>query len=776
MWRKIAHFILQYRVALLCLLLFATAFMGWQGRKAEMSYDFAKIVPDTDADMQYFIQFKTLFGQDDNVLVVGSADKRLFEYQNFNEWVRLRQAIANLQVETPDSILRLVKGVVGLAGLPYLKANRAEKRFEVDLLLDSTLSDQTQLDSLLDFAKGLKLYQGQIYNPESQATLLAISLSPAILSSPYKHLVVAKVEELGNAFEAKTNIKLHYAGVPYVRSIVARQVKTELNWFLMLSVGVTAIFLFVFFRSFSATFVPLLLIGIIIIWTVGTLGILGYKITLLTGLLPPILVVIGIPNCIYLLTKYHQECLRLQDKKAALSSVIEKIGIVTLLTNTTTAVGFLALLNTETDLLREFGIVAGVNIFATFLVSLIFIPSVFSFLPTPSERHTKHLESRFVNRLLSFFESLILRHRLKVYLGVGLILVIALVGISQIKAVSYMVDDLPEESDIRKDLAFFERHFKGVMPLEVVVDLGKEKAIRDPKNLKILDSLVQDLESSPYLSQSVSMVSFLKAANQAYFGNNPDDFALPTNRSAPYIQQYLRNEKGTTSNQMLAAFVDSTGQKVRISFKVADIGSIRMDSLIEKELKPILAKNLAESQMQATITGTTPIFIKGNAYLISSLRSSLLLACLLIAVMMGILFLDLKIVLIALIPNVIPLLLTAGLMGYFGVPLKPSTALIFSIAFGISVDDTLHYLTRYHQELLLNGRNHYEAILKSLRETGKSMVYTSLILFAGFVIFTGSDFGGTVALGVLTSTTLLVAMLTNLLVLPSLLMTFKSNK
>jgi len=738
--------------------------MGYNGRNLQLSYDFMRIVPDTDEDMIFFKEFKQTFGEDGNLLVIGLQDSNLYHVQNFRAFQLLTESIGNLEgITEAISITHSVK----------LEANQEAKKFEARKIFNPFPATQQHLDSMLAVFKSQKFYENRLYNPQTGATLILCSYKPDYLNSEKRIGLTSEILALCTAFETNTRLDLHYAGLPYVRTVTAVTVKKELNMFVIASLIITAVVLFMFFRSLSPVVFPVLLIGMVVIWTTGTIGLLGYKITMLTGLLPSILVVIGIPNCIYLVTKYHQECLQHGNKMKAMVRVIKKIGIVTLITNATTAAGFFVLYFTGVDVLKEFGIVAGINIAHTFIISIIFIPSVFSLLPTPQARHVKHLDFKFINIIIDFFEETVFFHRNKVYIIVGSIVIVALIGMSQIKAITYMVDDLPETSDIKQDLAFFEKHFKGVMPLEIILDTGRKKGFRKYENMEKIDQIETALSTLPYLTEPLSLLTFLKAANQAYF-DSPDKFVLPSKREIPFLSTYLKAQED--SAQLSRAFLDSSGQYIRLSLKIADIGSAYMDEFITKTVRPLLDSLTQGSDIKPRITGTTLLFIKGNDFLIHNLMNSMGIAFLLIAIIMALLFGNLRIIIIALIPNIIPILMTAGLMGWLGIPLKPSTAIVFSIAFGISVDDTIHYLAKYRQELLERNYNVLRAISLSLHETGKSMVYTSVVLFFGFIIFAFSSFGGTIALGVLTSTTLLFAMLTNLILLPSLLRSFEINQ
>jgi hypothetical protein len=575
-------------------------------------------------------------------------------------------------------------------------------------------------------------------------------------------------------FRDVSGIEVRFAGLPYIQYINTTKVKAELNLFLILSVVITGIILFLFFRSFKAVIFPLIIIGVIIIWVIGTISLLNYEITLLTGLIPPIIVVIGIPNSVYMLNKYHHEYRAHGDKMLALSRIIRKIGIVTLITNITTAIGFFVLISTRIDILVEFGIVAGINILATFVVSIILIPSVFSFVPPPSQRHLKHLNFKMLGAVLRWLDLVVHQHKIIIFILATIILAISAVGVSRIRAVSYMVDDIPAKSQLKQDLRFLEENFGGVMPLEIVVDTGQKKGIQNLSNLRKIDQLTSFLDSLEFLSPPISPVSFVKASRQAYYNNNPAFYGLPSSRDRGFIFRYLRGN--SESLDMASTFVDSTGQEMRISMRMADVGSIRMDSLVQKVIQPKIDSAFQDTEMTAKVTGSTYIYIKGNQFLIRNLITSMIIAFFIIALIMGALFRNVKMILISIIPNVIPLIITGGIMGFLGIPLKPSTALIFSIAFGISVDDSIHFLAKYRQELFANKFKVSTAVSKSLQETGASMIYTSIILFFGFVIFVASEFGGTVNLGRLTSITLLFAMLANLVVLPALLLQFDSGR
>jgi predicted RND superfamily exporter protein len=707
------------------------------------------------------------------MMAIGVKDSSIYKLENFQK------------LKTFSNEIRKIEGVGEVLSLPLLRImlkDTVEKRFYFQPLFPDQIQSQHQLDSLLAIARDQKFYMGQLVNVENGANLILAPMKKEYANSARRIDITNKLIALGTKFTEDTNVQIHYAGLPFVRSIMAQQVRKELSFFLYLSAIVTGVIMLLFFRSVRAVIFSMIMIGVVVVWTIGTIALLGFKISLLSGLIPPVIVTIGITNAIYLLNKYHLEFVNRKNKMEAIKAVVLKMGLATFLTNLTVAIGFLTLLSTDITILREFGIVAGINIIALFLVSLVMIPSILSWMPEPNAKHLRHLDFKILGSFVRLIDLLVHRHRPIIYIVTGVITAFALLGMSRLYSVSFMVDDIPAESQVKKDLNFVEENFSGIMPLEIEVDLQtkRKKPLLNLKVARTVDEFESSLDSISVTSRPVSVLSFIKASRQAYYNNNPEWYALPASDiEAKYVLSYL---KGQTDNSgLFNSFVDSTYHKMRISMQMADIGSIRMDSLVHHVIEPKAAilvtdlKKILRSEsdtVRVTVTGSSKIFIKGNKFLIENLTESLILACILITLSMAILFANARMILISLIPNLIALMITAGLMGYFNIPLKASTALIFSITFGISVDNSIRFLAKYRQELLLSGFFVPRSVSESILETGKSIVYTSAVLFSGFIIFVFSDFGGTVALGLLTSTTLLISMFTNLILLPSLIMTF----
>ncbi len=770
MWNNIARLIIHNRLLLILVIGVITLFMAYQASKVQMSYDFARTVPLNDPDMVQLLEFRKQFGEDGNIIAIGLKDSSIYQQKNFEAYRRLARN------------LKQISGVSEVISLPVMKMilkDTANSRFYLANIFPDNLKSSERFDSLLKTARNQRFYMGQLVNEQNGATMTIVTVNKDVMNSSLRDALTASLVEEGNAFEKTTGIQLHYAGLPFIRTQVASQVRREMSLFLYASALITGLIMFIFFRSVRAVLFSMIIIGIVVIWTLGTLSLFGFKITLLSGLIPPVIVTIGITNAIYLLNKYHLEFIKTKDKVQAITTVVKKMGLATFLTNLTVAIGFLTLLATDIIILREFGIVAGINIMALFFVSLVMIPSIFSWLPTPKERHLKHLSFKVMDRFLHVVDLMVHRQRVAIYVVSMAVAILSAYGMLRLRSVSYMVDDVPEESPIKKDLKFFEANFSGIMPLEMVVEFHtkKRRPILDTKNLAKIEEFENYLDSLPDVSKPLSLISFVKASKQAFYNNNPNQYSLPNRSEAAFILRYMKGQSDNSG--LFKSFVDSTFSKLRISCQIADIGSVRLDSLVSNSIEPKMKqifRSEGKDSISTSITGSTKIFIKGNKFLIDNLKESLLLAFVLITLSMAALFAYVRMIIISLIPNLLALMITAGLMGYFDIPLKASTALIFSITFGISVDNSIRFLAKYRQEILANNFFIPRAVSDSIMETGKSIMYTSVVLFAGFIIFAFSDFGGTIALGLLTSTTLVISMFTNLILLPALIMTFDRPK
>ena len=462
--------------------------------------------------------------------------------------------------------------------------------------------------------------------------------------------------------------------------------------------------------------------------------------------------------------------------------MVSKMGVVTLFCNITAAIGFVVFAFTKSEILQEFGVVAGISIMVIFFVSFILLPSVLSLLQPPGKNQLKYLHNKLIETVLNTLEKWVFVYNKQVLIFTLLVVVFSVAGVFRLKNVAYIVDDLPKQDKIYTDLKYFEKNFKGVMPLEIMVDTKKRRGLSGLKSLVVfskVDSLAQFIGAQNEMTKPLTLAEGLKFAKQGFYEGDSAEYLMPNTFDGAFVGEYLRPTKdtGVASNNFaktLHSFIDTASQTTRISVSMADVGTEALPVLLNKI--QVKSNELFDSTYKVTLTGTSITFLEGSKFIINGLKESIAWAFLLIALCMLFLFRSFRILLCSLIPNIIPLLVTAGIMGWAGVALKPSTVLIFSVALGIAIDITIRFLVNYKQVLPEHGNDVPSAVKSTIHQTGLSIIYTSLVLTAGFIIFCASSFGGTFALGWLTSVTLLTATITNLVLLPVLILMLEKRK
>ncbi|MBN2868627.1 MAG: MMPL family transporter [Flavobacteriaceae bacterium] len=764
-WDFIARKILRNKIGILIGIVVITILLSTQWKYMRFTYTEANLLPDDHEVNIKYNEFLKVFGEEGNLIVLGIKDPKLFTVEKLNAWNNLSESFKSApEVET----------VVSIKDLQKLVKDTDKEQFKLEPFIKDSIHSIDQIETLQDelFNK-YPFYDNFLFNKESKTVRTAIYLKKDIVNTPArKDFVLNNLEEKIKAFETSNNMQVRVSGMPYIRTLNAQNIVDEINLFVLAALLVTSLIFFFFFRSFRATIISLVVVCIGVMWTLGILGLLKYEITVLTALIPPLIIVIGIPNCIFLINKYQHEVKSHGNKVKSLQRVITKVGNATLMTNVTTASGFATFILTESKLLKEFGVVASLSILAIFVLCLLIIPIIYTFLPYPKDRHLEHLNKRWIGGFVNWMEHMVREKRITIYITSLVLLVVCIIGIYQIRISGSLIEDMPKKAQFFKDIRFFEEEFNGIMPLEIMVDTKRKKGVMKLSTLKRMDKIEELIVETPELSKPISVVDLVKYSKQAYYNGNPKYYQLPTSQENSFILSYAKNSSSDVD--LLSNFVDSTGQYARITTFMKDIGTDRMER-IQENLQEKIDNTFPKDRYNVTMTGKALVFQKGTKYLVKNLAISLSLAILLISLFMAYMFRSFRMIMVSLIPNLLPLVVTAGLMGYLGVPIKPSTILVFSIAFGISVDDTIHFLAKYRQELQANNWKIKKSVYGALRETGVSMFYTSIVLFFGFSVFIISSFGGTVALGALVSVTLLFAMLSNLLLLPSLLLSLERN-
>ncbi|MCK0155604.1 efflux RND transporter permease subunit [Cellulophaga sp. F20128] len=764
-WAKTARIILRNRILILLLITAFTIFLALQWKNMRFSNSEANLLPDHHPINIQYQSFLNLFGEEGNVMALAIKDSTLFTPANFNRWNKLSKQLEAF----PE-----VDFVLSTENLKELVKDEDGQEFILQNFIKTAPRTVAEIDSLKHHLfQNIPFYENLLYNKKTGTIRTLVYLDKDIVNtSVRKDFILKDLKHLIDQFEKETKMDVRISGMPYIRTMNSQNIIDEIQKFILAALGVTSLIFFFFFRSIRATFISMCVVIIGVMWAFGILGLLEYEITVLTALIPPLIIVIGIPNCIFLINKYQQEVKNHGNKALSLQRVISKIGNATLMTNVTTASGFATFIITDSQLLKEFGIVASMNIIGIFILSLLIIPIVYSFLPKPQDKHLKHLNKKWIDTFVNWMENIVRKKRISVYIVSILLLIVSIIGMYQIDISGSPIEDMPKKAQFFKDIRFFEQEFDGIMPVEIVIDTKRKNGVLKPATLKRMDEFGGIIEEIPELSKPISVVNLVKYSKQAFYNGIPKYYQLPTSQENTFIMDVARNSTG--NGNLLESFVDTTGQTARMTTFMKDVDTERMEE-IEMKLQENLDKIFPKERYTAFLTGKALLFLKGTKYLVNNLVLSLALAIGLIALFMAYLFRSFRMIIISLIPNLLPLVITAGVMGFAGVPIKPSTILVFSIAFGISVDDTIHFLAKYRQELVVNRWAIKKSVYAALRETGVSMFYTSIVLFFGFSVFVISNFGGTVALGALVSATLLFAMLANLILLPSLLLSLERS-
>jgi hypothetical protein len=773
MWQRLAKLVLRNRILLLILLFAVTGLMVFFASKIQLSYEFSNAIPHDNSKYQDYLSFKKKFGDDGNVLVIGVQAKDFFKLKNY-------EAFNNLNNELKK--VPYVEDVLSVANAVDLLKDTTTHKLDAIPVFPKNINSQEQIDSSRKTFYSLPFYKSLLYNPVTNAYLIVVRINKEILNSKGRTKVINDIVDRTNKYTATTNITTHISGLPLIRTEVADRIAHEMKWFIIGSLVLSALILLLMFRSVKTTLLSLLVVIIGVIWSVGIMQLFGYKITLLSALIPPLVIVIGIPNCIYFLNKYHSTYRKTQNKEQSLIDMVSRMGVVTLFCNLTAAIGLAVFALTQSAILKEFGEVAGLSIMLIFVISFILLPGALSYMEVPGNKHLKYLDLKFITKLLLRIERWVFNHKKIVYAFTLVVVIFSVLGIFKLKTEGFIVDDLPKTDKIYTDLKFFENNFKGVMPLEIIIDTKKRYGLTGARVLPVLikmDSLSSYINKQKYMSRPLSIAEGIKFVKQGFYEGDPANYALPNSFDIAFIGDYLRPQKDSNGQnnltKLLTSFIDTARESTRMSINMADVGTVKLPLILDS-LRKETNHLFDSSKYKVTFTGSTITFLEGSTYIINGLKESLLWAFLFIALCMLYLFKSLRILICSLIPNIIPLMVTAGIMGWAGIRLKPSTVLVFSLALGIAIDVTIRFLVNYRQELPANNYDIKKTVSQTINQTGLSIIYTSLVLIAGFIIFCFSGFGGTQSLGWLTSITLLTATLTNLILLPVLLLDISRQK
>jgi len=750
MWNKIVRNILRNRAGHLIFIGIVTVFMIFMATRVRMSFTFPQMLPDSNQTMKDYRKFLSQYGTDGNVMFAGVCDDKLYELDNFKDW-----DVLSYRVQEVDGVTM----ILSFSNVFQLTKENNQNKFVLKDVFTRKPINQAELDSLINVLNSLPFYDGFLYNSKTGATLMMIFFDKEKINTGTRDKIVKNIGRLFEEFSQQTDIETHISGMPYIRTVTSMKLKRELILFSFLAFVVAAIILMLFFHSFKVMIAPMFIVGITVVWALGLMAIFDYEITVLSSMLPPLLIIIGVENSIFLTNKYHYECHKHGHKTLALSRAISRIGRANFVVNLTTAIGFSTFVITPNKMLIQFGITAVLAIMLSYILILVLLPIFFSYMSLPSARQTLHLNDEWMTGLLAKVEWLITKKYKWIFAISILLFVVSVMGVGKLKTSGRFVDDIPQRDKLCKDLRFFEEQFKGIIPLEITIDTKRPKGVLQMSFLSVLSDFQDEIAEFPEFAKPLSIIEVLKYGKQAYYNGNPAFYSMPNSSEMAFIMGYLPDMGKKSNNpmvgQIMNIFVDSTLQKTRISVQMQNLTTPEVED-VKEQLQEIVDDMFDAERYDVNITGSSVVFTEGMTFLIHNLLQSLGLALILIVAIMALLFSSVRMILLAIVPNLLPLIMTAAVMGYFEIPLKISTVLVFSVALGISVDNAIHFLSRYRLELRINKGEVKPSVIYALGEAGFSMVYSSTILFFGFSIFSFSSFGGTQLVGVLVSLTLLL--------------------
>lgn len=713
----------------------------------KFSFDFSQFFPEGDEDLVFYQEFIKDFGTDDNFLLVAVENEgSVFDTDFLNEFHQVSiDAKGFPYVTANQSITTLfypIKSHLGYTRIPIVNRNDStkfsknwKKIQEDDLFINSLIDENaTSLVLVLETEDGLD------YN---QSAELLTAVRNRLDKARFKNYHL-----LGRVFFYEALIDMQK------RELIVTTIASSLMIFLIL---------FLVYRRIAVIALSLVSILLALLLFMGALSLLGIELTVLAAFYPILLLIVGTSDVIHIMDDFLGKLKKGLKKEAAMWLTLKEVGVSTLLTSVTTAIGFASLLTSKSTSVSGFGLNSAIGVLTAF-VTIIFFTCALLLLIDKKHLLPKKENSKIWSRKLLATNTFTKKYPRSILLGSLIFGVFCLLGITKINTNYQIKNSFPVNSDIANDFEFFQQNYAGFRPLEVAVITKGSHKVTDFTIAKEIEKVVQKMKSFPEIQNVQSANVFYKGFNKANNLNQSAYFVLPETEAE--FQKY-RKEVKKLARRQFEKFVSTDETKSRITSKVLDVG---LDSItrVYNDLNTFLATETDTSKVQFRLTGTGILLDKNSFYVRESLVNGLLMGALLVAIIMALLFRNLKLLLISLLPNMLPLLFAAGLLGFLGIPLEATISVVFAIVFGIAVDDTIHFLGRYKVSRN-NGLTKEEALEITFAETGRALVITTLSLFFGFMVLLFSIHAPSMTIGLLVSVTLLAALVLDLLLLPVLI-------
>ncbi len=748
MYKNLARFALLATGILSLIFFYASS-------QLRFDYNFENFFPTGDEDLEFFLGYREAFENDNDYLLVGIRNREgIFKEDFLTKIDAVTNRLDSLTLTGEVlSVTNLKNPVIGPLGILQ------------PLVLNIHSPSTYHQDSI-------RIYR----NENLTGTLVAKEVPAVAILLKHREMISKRdadllMEQVNTILGQYAFDEVHVAGKAKAQAVYVQKMQQELLIFVGASMVLVIIFLFIAYRSFWGIWVPLLVVMLAAVWIAGIMSLTGKMLDVMMVLLPTIMFVVGMSDVVHILTKYLEELRNGANKIKALKVTFREIGLATFLTSLTTAVGFLTLLTASVQPIRDFGLYTAAGVFVAFILAFTVLPSILLFMKKPAIAYKEGNRLLWKKPLHKLF-ILVIRNRFAV-LGIAAIVTgISIYGVSQLRINTFLLEDIRDNDPLKKDFVFFDQHFGGSRPFEMAV-IVKDSSynIYSREVLDEIQKLENFLTGTYGANNLLSPLVIVKGINKALNGGIDDYYRLPEGeRDYQRVRQIIKRFSNTNLAPPLTADNNQLG---RISGKMADIGS-QASKIKNEELRTFISNNINPELVEFRLTGTSLLIDKNAQYIITNMMQGLGIAFFVVAAIAGLLFRSLKMILITLIPNLIPLMVIAGIMGLFGIYLKLSTSIIFTIAFGIAVDDTIHFISKLRVEMN-KGKSLVYAVRNTFLYTGKAIIITTIMLAGGFLTLIFSSFGGTFYTGLLVSLTLVFAVIADLTLLPVLIILFFSR-
>ena len=747
-WRKYSRYVL---VGLTLVLLF----LGYSSSKLEFDYDFEKFFPQEDNDLVFYEDYREKFENDSDFILLGFTNKIgvfdqqfLQKIQDFTAKLRelphLREVISPLEMK----FVEVSPAGIGFSQRPFFHIDDTS-RYK---------SDRERIEKSIEPVS-------EMVNLENNSLIIVIKNKQLIDKDDSDELARA----LQKVIDKEGFKEVHVMGKIMGQQVYVSVMKVEFITFASISIFVLIIFLIIAYRALWGILIPLATVLLAVVGSLGFMQLSGTPLNMMTTLLPVIMLVVGMSDVVHLVSKYLEEIRYGRTKTVAIKNMLKKVGVATLLTSLTTSLGFVTLIGVGMEPIQDFGIFTAVGVLMAFILSILFIPSIFLNIKKPKITDSTKVQNAWERALGAFFIKLC-RNQKAVLVFYSIITVVCIVGACRIKFDYFLMQDLGEDQVLMQDLRYFQKQFGGIRPFELAIIPAEGKQVNDYDVILEIEKLEEYLKEEYGVNQIISPTVPFKFANKTLRSGRDDYYKIPDNEKR---FNYLKRQMETFEDRAELQQIISKDKKLgRLFGRMVDPGSGAMLGKNDK-LKAFYDANINSSVLGYKLTGTAVIIDEAGRHVSENIVIGLLFAFVLIGISMAILFKSIKMGFISLVPNMFPILLTAGYIGFAGIDLNMSTAIVFTIAFGIAVDDTIHFLSRFKQEMG-QGRSNLFALRRTFISTGKAIIITSIILLGGFGSLIFSNFLSTFYIGLFVCMTLVFAVITDLTLLPMMLL--KKNK